>query len=379
MEHPYFQRLRRISQLGLTYLVYPGAYHTRFHHALGAMHLMERALKSLQSKGHHITEEESEAVLAAILLHDIGHGPFSHALEKSLIPDLHHEELSLRFMQKLNVELHGALDMAITIFKNEYPKGFLHQLISSQLDVDRLDYLRRDSFYTGVSEGQVNTERLITMYNVADDQLVVDQKGIYSVEKFIVARRLMYWQVYLHKTVLAAEFLIVQILRRTREIYRPELAMPSVLRPFVSGELHWQSPGLLEAYAQLDDYDLMAAFKEWLHGPDPLLSQLCGNLLHRRLPGVRYQGEPYAETELKALRQIVAREQKLSEAEAGYLVFTERIQHTAYDVSQNRIELLYRDGRRFDFLEAADQENLHSYTKAVTKYFLFAPKGVFSR
>ena len=264
IEHPYFQRLRRISQLGLTYLVYPGAYHTRFHHALGAMHLMLKAVHILRSKDVPISKEEEEAVLVAILLHDVGHGPFSHALENSIIPGIDHEDLSLEFMNLLNKEFHGKLDLAIAIFKNEYHRAFLHQLISSQLDMDRLDYLRRDSFYTGVSEGQVNTERLIQMLNVADDQLVVDSKGIYSVEKFLVARRLMYWQVYLHKTVLAAEFLLIKILSRAKDVYPISGELPSPLKEFIAGELPESSyADLLPLYAKLDDIDVMAAIKVW--------------------------------------------------------------------------------------------------------------------
>ena len=376
MEHPYFQRLRRIAQLGLTYLVYPGAYHTRFHHALGAMHLMQKAIAVLRSKNQPVTNEEEEAVLAAILLHDIGHGPFSHALEQSLVEGVHHETLSLQFMKALNKEMGGRLSMAIAIFQNQYPKKFLYQLISSQLDVDRLDYLRRDSFYTGVSEGQVNTERLITMLNVKDDNLVVDQKGIYSVEKFIVARRLMYWQVYLHKTVLAAEFLILRIVQRAREIYQPQMPVPTVLRPFISGAIQEQDAHLLESYALLDDYDLMAAIKEWISHPDPVLAMLCHMLLHRRLPGVQVQQQPFGKSKLEALQKKTAHLLGISTEEARYFTFAESIKNTAYDTSKHRIYLLHRDGSIQDFLEASDQDHLHSFTQSVQKNFLFGPKEI---
>lgn len=376
MEHPYFQRLRRISQLGLTYLVYPGAYHTRFHHALGAMHLMQKAIELLRTKNHPISDEEAEAVLAAILLHDIGHGPFSHALEQTLIQGVHHENLSLQFMEALNEEFEGRLSMAIAIFQNRYPKKFLHQLISSQLDVDRLDYLRRDSFYTGVSEGQVNTERLITMLNVKNDHLVVDHKGIYSVEKFIVARRLMYWQVYLHKTVLAAEFLILRIVQRAREVYDPQMSVPAVLRPFISKNLPADTSHLLKSYALLDDYDLMAAFKDWSAHPDPVLARLCQMLLHRRLPGVRVQERPFGKNTLDALRSETAAQLAISAEDAHYFTFAESINNTAYDTARHRINLLHRDGSTQDFLEASDQNHLHSFTKSVQKYFLFAPKEI---
>ena len=374
VEHPYFQRLRRITQLGLTYLVYPGAYHTRFHHALGAMHLMQRAIQILRSKNHEVTNEEEEAVCIAILLLDIGHGPFSHALEQSLIRGIDHEELSLEFMKVLNKEFDGQLELAIRIFQNQYPKKFLHQLISSQLDVDRLDYLRRDSFYTGVSEGQVNTERLITMLNVKDDQIVVDQKGIYSVEKFIVARRLMYWQVYLHKTVLSAEYLIIQILKRAREVYREDMMMPSVLRPFISGKIPEDYRDLIPLYAQIDDGDLMAAVKEWMQHDDFLLRHLSKMLLHRKLYGVIVNDEPVSAEQLRDMRQRAAAQYNISEEEAGLLVFSERITNNAYSKVQNRINLLYRNGELVDVLDASDQTNIAALAAPVVKHFLFAPK-----
>lgn len=376
IEHPYFQRLRRVSQLGLTSLVYPGAYHTRFHHALGAMHLMGKAVAILRFKGHRISAEEEEGVLIAILLHDIGHGPFSHALENSIIPGIEHEQLSLEFMKVLNKEFDEKLNLAIEIFTNQYPRRFLYQLISSQLDMDRLDYLRRDSFYTGVSEGQVNTERLITMLNVSNDQLVVDSKGIYSVEKFLVARRLMYWQVYLHKTVLSAEFLLIKILKRAREVYRTDMPMPGVLRQFISGEIPTGYELLLARYAQLDDYDIMAAIKGWMEEKDKVLQALCRMLLYRKLPGVLiFEEEPPADL-LYSLKKGAMEMFKLDESEVEYFVFTESMSNNAYTAHSDQINLLSKDGSLQDVSEAADQFNISALSQPVVKHFLFYPKAL---
>lgn len=374
VEHPYFQRLRRISQLGLTYLVYPGAYHTRFHHALGAMHLMEKAVRILRSKGQVISSEEEEAVLIAILLHDIGHGPFSHALENSIISGIQHEQLSLAFMKVLNEEFSGRLQLAITIFTNQYPKKFLHQLISSQLDMDRLDYLRRDSFYTGVSEGQVNTERLINMLNVADDQLVVDAKAIYSVEKFIVARRLMYWQVYLHKTVLSAEFLLIHILKRAKEVYTPDMPVATVLRPFISDEYLQEPDKILKRYARLDDADILASIKSWTFHPDKVLKKMSKMLLNRKLLRVEISKEEPGPQRIHSLRQKIIDKYSLTENEAAYFVFTETQTNNAYDTSQDKINLLYKDGTLIDIARAADQLNISALAQPVVKHFLFYPK-----
>lgn len=375
IEHPYFQRLRRISQLGLTYLVYPGAYHTRFHHALGAMHLMTKAVRILRSKGIDISQEEEEAVYIAILLHDIGHGPFSHALEHSLIKGLDHERLSLEFMKALNREFEGKLDTTIAIFENAYPRKFLHQLISSQLDMDRLDYLRRDCFYTGVSEGQVNTERLISMLNVVNDQIVVDAKGIYSVEKFIVARRLMYWQVYLHKTVLSAEFQLINIFQRAKEVYREDMPMPTSLRPFMSKSEYEDPQSVIQPYSLIDDHDLMAAIKEWsLWDGDRLLSTLCDNLLQRQLLGARVSTSGVEDQQLENLRQNVMKKHGFTYEESRYLVFSESISNNAYDPDKHSINLLYKDGSCVNITEAADQLNISALAKPVVKHFLFYPK-----
>lgn len=374
IEHPYFQRLRRISQLGLTYLVYPGAYHTRFHHALGAMFLMGRAVDILKSKGHEITQEEEEAVQIAILLHDIGHGPFSHALEYSIIPNVVHEKLSLEFMKLLNKEFDGKLSLAIEIFTNAYPKKFLHQLISSQLDMDRLDYLRRDSFYTGVTEGQVNTERLIAMLNVSNDEVVVDSKGIYSVEKFLVSRRLMYWQVYLHKTVLSAEFLLIQILKRAKHVYSEKLNMPSVLRPFVASTFHNDYQTLIPQYARLDDYDVMAAIKEWTQTDDKVLRELSSMVIDRRLLAVKVSDQPIDPATINDLRKKVAFKYELTEEEAAYFVFTESMSNSAYNPEHDRINLLYKNGELTDIAAASDQLNITALSAPVVKHFLFSPK-----
>lgn len=362
--------------MGLTYLVYPGAYHTRFHHALGAMHLMRKAVQILRDKGHEISPEEEEAVYIAILLHDIGHGPFSHALENSIVPGIDHESLSLAFMEELNIEFDGKLQMGIDIFMDHYPKQFLHQLISSQLDMDRLDYLRRDCFYTGVTEGQINSERLITMLNVADDQIVVDSKGIYSVEKFIVARRLMYWQVYLHKTVLGAEYLLIQILKRARLIYTDEMNCPSVLKPFLSEALPENRKDLVDLYAQLDDSDIMSAIKEWRLHSDTTLAMLCQRLLDRNLLGVRMQSEPWSEARMEELRAAATNKYGISVKDARYLIFQQEISNNAYNPEKDRINLLYKNGKLVDIAEAADQLNISALAGPVVKYFLFCPKSL---
>ena len=328
INHPYFQRLRRISQLGLTYLVYPGAYHTRFHHAIGAMHLMGRAIYTLRQKGHEITAEEEQGVKIAILLHDVGHGPFSHALEHTLIPGVSHEALSLKIMEELNVTHQGALALAIDIFTNNYPKSFLHQLISSQLDMDRLDYLRRDSFYSGVTEGSVNSERLLTMLNVKDDQLVVDAKGIYSVEKFLVARRLMYWQVYMHKTVLSAEFMLVNILKRAKHLASQGIALPGTiaLKHFLNADYSWnefeENPAVLEKFVLLDDYDVMSAIKDWTNHSDTILSELSKRVTDRNLLKIRLQATPFAPEISARIGEAIKSQYGFSHGEEQYMFFT---------------------------------------------------------
>lgn len=382
MEHPWFQRLRRITQLGLTYLVYPGAYHTRFHHALGAMHLMQRAVGILRSKGHDITPEEEQGVYVAILLHDIGHGPFSHALESTLIPKVSHEALSLKFMERLNAEFNGQLTTAIAIFSNNYPKRFLHQLLSSQLDMDRLDYLRRDSFYTGVTEGAVNSERLLTMLNVHNDQLVIDAKGIYSVEKFIVARRLMYWQVYLHKTVLSAEFMLVNVLNRAKQLAAKgeQLFATSALKIFLDNDFDWndfeQKTTLLNEFARLDDNDILAAIKEWQIHPDRLLADLSNRLINRRLLKIKLQNEPFTQQFLDDVKTKITERLNYTSEEADYFLIADSIANHAYDPQSDRINLLYKDGTVSDIREAADQLSISALSHTVVRHFLCYPAEI---
>jgi uncharacterized protein len=383
IEHPWYQRLRRISQLGLTFLVYPGAYHTRFHHTLGAMHLMYEAIDVLRGKGHDITPEEEEAAAIAILLHDIGHGPFSHALEHTIINGVSHEYLSLQFMHALNKQFNGQLSLAIQLFTNTYQKGFLHQLISSQLDVDRLDYLRRDSFYTGVAEGNINADRLVAMLNVKDDQLVVDAKGIYSVEKFIVARRLMYWQVYLHKTVLAAEFMLEKVLQRAADLYRSgvQVFATTALQPFFENSYSTNDFGadndLLEKFAALDDYDIWVCIKTWQTHSDRVLASLSKGLIERKLLRIEtFDKKPMPLDYPQAKRKAIQEKWQLTEAEAQYVVIHRNISNNAYDAKKHQILLLYRDGTTVDIAQAADQLNISALAQPVTKSFLCYPKDL---
>ena len=380
IEHPYYQRLRRISQLGLTYLVYPGAYHTRFHHALGAMHLMQNAIKTLQSKGHEITEDEEQAVLIAILLHDIGHGPFSHALEHSIVNGINHEHISMMIMDKLNEEFDGKLSLAIQIFQNKYPKKFLHQLISSQLDVDRLDYLKRDSFYSGVSEGVINSDRIISMFNVSNGELVVDAKAIYSIEKFIIARRLMYWQVYLHKAVLSAEFSLVEVLKRAKTLVQEgtDLFSTSALMEFLKNDYCLDdfntNPELLELFCQLDDFDIMTSIKEWTKHSDKVLSVLSQKIIQRKLLKIELQDNEFDASYIDKIRNKAAQVYELNPKDCGHIVFTNKIDNKAYNPKKDKINLLFKDGSIVDIAEAADQLNISVLAQTVTKHFLCYPK-----
>lgn len=380
IEHPYFQRLRRISQMGMSYLVYPGAHHTRFHHAMGAMFLMQKAVQVLQLKGVEISDEEEEALLIAILLHDIGHGPFSHAMEHSIVDHVDHEELSLRFMNALNQQFAGALEMAIAIFTDKYPRKFMHQLVSGQLDMDRLDYLRRDSFYTGVPEGNVNSQRLITMLHVVDDQLVVEEKGIYSVEKFLVARRLMYWQVYLHKTGIVAEQLLLRVLKRAKELTKQGRILPCspALSFFMHNAISQQDfdQKVLDRFAQLDDYDIISAMKLWTTDEDFVLSELSKRLLSRNLLKVKMKNKPFNPQKVKAKLERVAETYGISEHEASYLVFTDSISNQAYNMEQERIYILMKNQKIVDVAKASDQLNLEALSQRVVKYYLCAPKAI---
>lgn len=382
INHPIFQRLRRIKQLGLTNLVYPGALHTRFHHAIGAMHLMTEALQVLKSKNVKITDEECRAAVIAILLHDIGHGPFSHALEHTIVKGVHHEVLSTMLMDELNKTFKGKLSLAIRIFKDEHPKKFLHQLVSSQLDVDRLDYLKRDSFFTGVSEGVISTDRIIKMLAVVDGNLVIEAKGIYSVEKFLIARRLMYWQVYLHKTVLSAEKLLVNILKRAKELSlggSDLFATPALslfLKHNYSKKDFISNPELLRQFVLLDDYDIMASIKAWMGHEDKVLSLLCRNMIDRHLFKIQLQNKKFSEAEKSAWLEKVMKKYKFTKKEAEYFVFTESVNNSAYNASEFKINILYNDGSLMDVARASDQLNIKMLSKRVTKYFICYPKGL---
>ena len=385
IEHPWFQRLRRIKQLGLTHFVYPGATHTRFQHALGAIHLMGQAIGIIRSKGMEITDEEAEAVTVAILLHDIGHGPFSHTLESGFIENINHEVLSSVIMEKLNVEFKGKLSMALDIFHNVYPKKFLRQLVSSQLDMDRLDYLKRDSFYTGVTEGVIGSDRIIKMLEVVDDELAVEAKGIYSIEKFLIARRLMYWQVYLHKSVLSAEYLLVMLLRRAMELAsRGEklFATPSLefflYNRFPEGieQDHlnpaWES--IIRNFTLLDDDDILVSAKVWINHSDKVLSMLCSDFVNRNLYKIQLQNYPFEEERIGELRKEVQAFYKLDMADTRYFVFSESIANNTYSTADERIKIVYRDGTIKDIAEASDILNLAVLSKEVRKYFLCYPK-----
>ena len=379
IEHPWLQRLRRIQQLGLSSMVYPGAHHNRFHHAIGAMYLMDQVLESLESKGVFILDHEKTGALVAILLHDVGHGPYSHTLEHSMVKNVHHEELSLLVMERLNDEFNGELDTAISIFKGEYPKKFLHQLVSSQLDMDRLDYLQRDSFYTGVSEGVVGSQRIIKMLNVVDDQLVIEEKGIYSIEKFLVARRLMYWQVYLHKTVVSAEHLLIKILERALMVY-PQLNLfgSETLKFFMenkfSKEDFYESPEVLEKFMLLDDFDVMGAIKEWAHCNDKVLSLLCTRMIDRKLFKIRIQSKPIDESLLKDEQLRVAQKLGIEASESEYFVFSGELMNEVYDPVGDEIKILYKNGDIKDIVTASDNLNISSLSGMVKKYFYCYPQ-----
>lgn len=379
VEHSCFQRLRRIRQLGLTSMVYPGAYNTRFHHAIGAMHLAMEAVDVLRSKGHELTDQEKEALAIAILLHDIGHGPFSHALEHSLVKNINHEELSILFMEKLNKEFDGKLTLAIEIFQNRYHKKYLHQLISSQLDVDRLDYLNRDSFYTGVQEGVIGVDRIIKLLNVKDGELVVDQKGIYSIEKFLVARRIMYWQVYLHKTVISAEFLLINILKKAKELafQGEDLFCSPALREFLYNDYgkkdFLENPDLLTVFSDLDDYDIFSAIKVWKNHNNYTLSKLCTWMINRKLYKVEISDTAISKDRIEELRTKTIQSFEFPEEDLSLAVFTSAVQNVAYD-PQMGIKILYKNGQLADIIEASDHLNITSLSSVVEKFFVCYPK-----
>jgi HD superfamily phosphohydrolase len=380
VEHPYFQRLRYIKQVSMTHLVYPGALHTRFQHALGAMHLMMLALETLKGKGVAITEEEEEGALAAILLHDIGHGPFSHSLEHTLVEGVSHEWLSSLFMDQLNRHFNGRLNLAIAIFKNQYPKPFLHQLVSGQLDLDRMDYLNRDSFFTGVSEGVISFDRIIKMLHVVDNQIVVEEKGIYSVEKFLIARRLMYWQVYLHKTVLSAETMLIRILSRAKSVYLQQgeqMPISPSLHHFLKKPITKETfdlQGDLEHFAQLDDVDILSAIKVWAHHPDALLSQLCQRLLRRDLYKTTLFSTPPDPQQIRQFEQAAMEMFQISEQDLPYYVWVQTIENSAYIQNNGAVKILMKNGEVRDIAQASDLSNLEALSKKVQKYAISYPK-----
>lgn len=383
MEHPFVQRLRYIKQLGMTHLVYPGALHTRFHHVIGAVHLMEQAIQVIRKKGHEISQEEERAVLVAILLHDIGHGPFSHALEYDIVSGVSHEQISAYFIEELRSDLpeyKADLDLALLIFGNNYSsKPFLYQLVSSQLDMDRLDYLTRDSFFTGVSEGIVGTERIIEMLNVKDGQLVVEEKGIYSIEKFLVARRVMYWQVYLHKTVVSAEFMLINVLRRAKKLALEGadlFASPALkffLTQTITKEDFESNPEVLKTFAQLDDFDIMGAVKVWQQHEDNVLSLLSTNLVTRKLHKVEISKEPISESRIQFEIEMVINKYHITEEEARSFIYAESLTNNAYSQNKQTINLLLKNGETIDVSKASDNLNISALAQPVEKYCLCYP------
>ncbi len=386
IEHPYFQRLRRVRQLGLTSNVYPGANHTRFEHSIGTMHLAQTALNVLRGKGVVITDEEAEGVMVALLLHDLGHGPFSHALEESIVKGIAHEELSILFMQDLNDEFNGRLDLAIRIFLNQYPKHFLHLLVSSQLDMDRLDFLKRDSFYCGVSEGVVSSDRIIKMLDVREDQLVVEAKGIYSVENFLIARRLMYWQVYLHKTVVSAERLLVNLLRRASDLIESgqEVKAASAFAFFLHHKVtadDFRSPDkqrrgrALNLFSKLDDSDIMSSIKEWTTHPDFILSDLSDRIVNRKLMKIKISPHPFSESQVEELKAKVLSKIDISGQELDYFISVGEMTNKAYQPDEEAIMILHKNGVLKDIRDASDI-NLEGLTKTVRKHFVCYPAKI---
>lgn len=378
IQHPYFQRLRRISQMGLSYLVYPGAHHTRFHHALGCMHIMQKAVEVLRFKAILISQEEEDALYIAILLHDIGHGPFSHAMEHSIVENVNHEEISMLFMNRLNQEFDGKLSLAIKIFKGDYHRKFMLQLISSQLDMDRMDYLKRDSFYTGVAEGNINSDRLIQMLNVVDDVLVMEEKGIYSIEKFLMARRLMYWQAYLHKTSLVAELILTKILKRAKFLTQNGTILESS-KPFqfflnTKVELENFDEATLLKFSQLDDFDIISAIKAWQFNDDFILSSLSKMIINRDLLKIKLSSDKFPVEEIQNLVAKFSEQHTISKEDSNYFIFKGKIKNQAYSKIAEPIRILKKDKTIEDIVEASDQLNLKALSKPVTKYYICYPK-----
>ena len=379
IEHPFMQRLRRIMQLGLSHLVYPGAMHSRFHHVLGAMHLMSQAVSTIRRKGNDISSEEERAVYLAILLHDIGHGPFSHALEYDIVCGVSHEKISGYFIDRLSSEFGEDLNRALLIFQNKYEKPYLHQLVSSQLDMDRLDYLNRDSFYSGVSEGIIGSERLIEMLNVHNGNLVLEEKGIYSIEKFIVARRLMYWQVYLHKTVVAAEYMLIYTLRRAKELVKngEVIFASSALKFFLENDIKQEdfekNPKVLDFFAQLDDYDILGSIKEWQNNSDEVLSILSKALVNRKLFKIEISKEPFSKARIENEKKSVQSLYNLTPEALDYFVYSDILTNKAYNQDKENINILMKTGEIIDLTKASDNLNISALAQPVEKYFLCYP------
>ncbi|WP_433895557.1 HD domain-containing protein [Sphingobacterium mizutaii] len=382
IQHPYLQRLRYIKQVSMTHLVYPGALHTRFQHVVGAMHLMSLAIETLRGKDVSISEKEEEAALAAILLHDVGHGPFSHSLEHTLVEGVSHELISALLMDKLNEEFSGRLDLAITIFNDQYHRKFLHQLVSSQLDTDRMDYLNRDSFFTGVSEGVISFDRIIKMLNVKDDELVVEAKGIYSVEKFLIARRLMYWQVYLHKTVITAEQMLIKALARAKELSNKGVklfatpALDHFLNNKIDKETFLSNESHLEWFTRLDDTDILSAIKIWADHDDQILSMLCSKLVRRELFRTELSNTPFSEEYVSELKGSLKERFDVNEGDLDYLLYQQVIGNNAYDSSETKICVMMKDGQLLDIAEASDLSNIESLSRRVEKYAITYPKEI---
>tara|TARA_B100000674_G_C37947098_1_gene965418 strand:+ start:1018 stop:2256 length:1239 start_codon:yes stop_codon:yes gene_type:complete len=381
IEHPYFQRLRRISQLGLSSLVYPGANHNRFHHAIGAMHLMNKAIETLKSKGHKITEKEHEGALIAILLHDIGHGPFSHALEDSIVNNLSHEKISLIFMKKLNEIFEGKLSIAIKIFTKKHKKQFLHQLIASQLDVDRLDYLNRDSFYSGVNEGIINSNRIISMLNIYNNQLVIDYKGVYSIEKFIIARKLMYWQVYLHKTVLSAEHTLMKVLQRAKHLAQKgaKIFTTPAFEKFLFedekiNETFFIKHNLLKAFANIDDYDILICIKNWIHENDKVLKILSKTIINRKLFKIQSINGKELHEKLSIIRKTASKKLKVFDNDLDYLVFPIKIKNEIYNFKENEIKFLNKTNTIIRLSEIKKEFSVNTENSNIIKHYICCPE-----
>ncbi|MBB77645.1 MAG: phosphohydrolase [Crocinitomicaceae bacterium] len=379
IEHPFFQRLRRINQLGLTHMVYPGALHTRFQHVIGSMHLMTKAVSTIRKKGHEITKEEEEGVLISILLHDIGHGPFSHALEYDIVCNINHESISKYFIKQLSIEFDGKLDLALDIFNNKYKKKFLHQLISGQLDMDRMDYLNRDSYYTGVSEGKIGSDRIIDMINVINGKLVIEEKGIYSVEKFIVARRVMYWQVYMHKTVVVCEFMLIHILRRAKYLIQSgsnlygNPALLFFMKENINEKNFIEDASILEKFSRLDDFDILGAIKVWQFHEDFILSDLSRRIINRDLLKIQISKNKFKKEMVDKIRKKIKSKYNLTEKETNFFIYSDTLKNNAYNESKQNINILMKSGEIVDLSKASDNLNISALSKPVEKYFLCYP------